>query len=494
MKRLIAILIVFVILIIKPVYSENIYNEIEKFNEVLSIVKSFYVEEKDAEEIIDKAIEGMLRSLDPYSVYMKPEQHKKFKESIEEKFFGVGMTVGIRDKVLTVISPLEGTPAQRAGLLAGDKILKVNGEDTRNLTLEQAVKKIKGPKGTKVILGIFREGEASLKDVEIIRDKIELKSVPYSFMIEEEIGYIRIVSFGMDTNDELEEALKRLEKDGMKKLILDLRGNPGGLLPQAVQITSKFLEGRKLIVYTKGRLPSFNKEYFCNNSTEAREIPLIILVNRGSASASEIFSGAIQDWDRGLIIGERTFGKGSVQHIFNLNRAKDESALKLTIASYYIPSGRCIHKETASTNTNAYKTSGGRLVYGGGGIKPDIAVTNSRITSFSWSLEAKAMFFGFSVDYRNENNPGEDFTADDQVILKFKDYLNKKEFKYKEEDITENIDYIKASIEREILTMVKNRTVGYRVQLKNDRVVDRAIKIFNGDYKIDTKLSKILEN
>jgi len=316
---------------------DNHYERIKTFAESLSLIKKNYVEEVDEKELVYGAIKGMLSTLDPHSSFLPPEAFKEMKIDTKGEFGGLGIQIGIKNHILTIIAPIEDTPAYRAGLKAGDKIIKINGESTKNITLYEAVQKLRGPKGTKVTITILREGVDKPFDVTIVRDIIRIKSVKYK-EIEKGIGYVKITQFQEKTGRELKDALRELKKKGIYSLILDLRNNPGGLLKSAVDVSSQFLPQGKLVVYIKGRSGE-KTEFRTRNGNEYFNAPMVVLVNEGSASASEIVAGALQDWRRALILGTQTFGKGSVQTVIPLS---DGSALRLTTARYYTPKGRSI--------------------------------------------------------------------------------------------------------------------------------------------------------
>ena len=315
------------------------YENLKILTEVLSYVEANYVQEIEAEKLIHGAIRGMLRTLDSHSSYMPPDVYREMQVETEGHFGGLGIEITIRDDVLTVVSPIEGTPAYRAGLLPGDKIITVDGESTKDMSLIDAVKKMRGPADTAVTIGIMREGFSEPKDFILTRAIIHIKSVSWK-ELPERIGYVRLRSFHKTTTEELEEALQDLEERHIGSLVLDLRNNPGGLLEQAIAVTDEFIDGGKLIVYTKGRLPSQNMKGYSKNEGAHMEHPMVILVNGGSASASEIVAGALQDLERATLVGTKTFGKGSVQTIIPLS---DGSGLRLTTAKYYTPKGREIH-------------------------------------------------------------------------------------------------------------------------------------------------------
>lgn len=314
------------------------YDELETFADVLSLVETNYVEDVDPKKLVEGAINGMLRALDPHSSYMTPEFYKEMQVETEGEFGGLGIEITIEDGWLTVVTPMEDTPAWKAGVKAGDKIVKVDGEPTHDMTLMESVRKIRGKRGTKVTITIMREGFEEPKDFIITREIIHIESVK-SQMLPDKYGYIRIRNFSKDTGDELTKALSEFQSQGMKGLVLDLRNNPGGLLNQAVEVSEQFLDKGELIVYTKGRLPSQNLRFASKKEKEGKDYPMVALVNQGSASASEIVAGALQDLKRAVVVGTQTFGKGSVQTIIPL---KGDAGLRLTTARYYTPAGRQI--------------------------------------------------------------------------------------------------------------------------------------------------------
>ncbi len=313
------------------------YKRIKTFAESLSLVKKNYVEEVEEKDLVYGAIKGMLSSLDPHSSFMPPEIFNEMKVDTKGEFGGLGIQIGIKDKILTIIAPIEDTPAYSAGVEAGDKIIKIEGESTKDISLHDAVSKLRGKPGTSVTITIIRKGLDKPKDITIVRAIIKIKSVK-SRMIEDGIGYIKLTQFQQKTASELGKALKKLSKKDMVALVLDLRNNPGGLLRGAVDVTSQFLPEGKLVVYIKGR-DGKKTEFKTDNGNKYSDIPMVILVNEGSASASEIVAGAMQDWGKSIVLGTQTFGKGSVQTVIPLS---DGSALRLTTARYYTPKGRTI--------------------------------------------------------------------------------------------------------------------------------------------------------
>ncbi len=318
----------------------SIYEKLPLLADTITIVQSDYVEEVDPQKLIYGALQGMLSSLDKHSQFMDPDTYKEMKVETKGEFGGLGIVITIKDDLLTIISPIEDTPAYKVGIKAGDKIIKIDGESTKDITLIDAVKKMRGKPGTQCMLTVLREGEQKFLDFTITRAIIKIKSVKEAKVIEDKIGYIRLIEFQEKTSEELEKALKQLERKGIESLILDLRNNPGGLLNVAVKVADKFLPGNEVIVSTRGRRPEQNTVFKSTSRGAHRDYPLIVLINEGSASASEIVAGAIKDHKRGMLLGHKSFGKGSVQTVIPLS---DGSGLRLTTAKYFTPSGICIH-------------------------------------------------------------------------------------------------------------------------------------------------------
>jgi carboxyl-terminal processing protease len=325
------------------------YEQLRLFTEVLSIVQNQYVDEVPPKELIYSAIKGTLRGLDPHSSFLDPDSYREMQVETSGSFGGLGIEITLRDDVLTVVAPIEGTPAYRAGLQPGDRIVKIDGMVTKDMQLADAVKRMRGRPGTKVTIAVTREGWSEPQDFEITREQIRVQSVR-SHDLGGGIGYIRLRQFQEQTAHDVEAAIDKLNKAGMKALVLDLRNNPGGLLTAAVEVTEKFVDDGKLVVYTEGRVRNQNMRFSAHAKKAFTSAPMVILVNQGSASASEIVAGALQDYGRAVLVGTQTFGKGSVQTIIPLS---DGSGLRLTTAKYFTPKGRSIH---------------------GKGISPDIVV------------------------------------------------------------------------------------------------------------------------
>jgi len=366
MRKKIVFIILFIVLVFvgarlgftenKRINNDQLYKQVELFSDTLAIIQKEYVDETKTKDLIYGALKGMLASLDPHSQFMDPETYEDLKVDTEGKFGGLGIEITIKDGLLTVISPIDDTPAWAAGIKANDHIVKINDELTREMSLTDAVKKMRGKPGVIVSLTILRDTEKKLLDFKITRDIIKITDIKYVRILEDGIGYIRLSEFRESTFSELNNALGLLSKQGMKALIIDLRNNPGGLLDVAVKVTGKFLEPNKLIAYTKGRQKNQDLEFFSDAKNTNLELPLVILINEGSASGSEIVAGALQDYKRAVIVGKKSFGKGSVQTVIPL---EDGAALRLTTSHYFTPSGKIIQ---------------------GKGITPDILVEDKKLS------------------------------------------------------------------------------------------------------------------
>lgn len=500
---------------------DNIYEQLSKFKDVLSLTEKYYVEDVDTKNLTEHAITGLLQELDPHSVYIKPQQMQRVTEDFQGRFEGIGVEFSIVDDTITVVQPIGGGPSASLGIMSNDKIVVIDGKSAIKFTTEQVMKSLKGPKGTKVSVGIVRTGIPELLEFEIVRDVIPLYSVDVSTMLNDKVGYINVTRFAETTNKEMMSALQKLGSQGMKKLILDLRSNPGGYLDQAVKMSDLFLEADakgnpRKVVYTVSRRTEFNEEYFAyTNNSEYEKMPLIVLLSHGSASASEIVSGAMQDWDRGLIVGETSFGKGLVQKQFPLS---DGSALRLTISRYYTPSGRLIqrsyedkdkyqeeaftreeqegenleHKESASDSARPkFKTSQGRVILGGGGITPDFIVKPGSITKYSVQLNRRNIFYEFITGYLSrdgdtiKNTYHEDFqsfnknfTIDESVMNEFLAFTKEKKINFVEEDFNKDKDYIQARLKAYIARNFWKNEGWYSVLLAIDTQVTKALTLF----------------
>ncbi len=481
---------------------EGITYKIRLFMKIIKSVEKNYFKQVELGELLDYAIRGMLRSLDPHTVYLDRDDYNELIVGTKGSFGGLGIQIGIREDVLTIITPIEGTPAYNAGLLAGDKIVEIEWISTKGITLQGAVKKLRGKSGTKVTIGIKREGIKDVTHFTITRDIIKVKAVPYSGMVDEEIGYIRLSTFSETSPDEFVHAIDSLTQEGANKLIIDLRNNSGGLLKAAIEVSDNFIDKGKIIVLTKGRKIGTSKEYYAKKHSKHEEPPLVILVNHGSASASEIFSSAIKDWDRGLILGTKTFGKGSVQQVIPLDH---ESALKITTAIYYSPSGRSIDTEV---NDSKYRKSIGvdkeeedtttyytrklkRKVYGGGAVTPDIVIESPKISELETKIYQKGLFLTFTVDFTSKHKIEKGFSVDKAMLNSFKNYLRKKKIEFTDKEFDESIEGITFGLKRNIAIKLWGIKSSYESVLMDDRQVTAAIEILEKSETTDDLFSFI---
>lgn len=409
--------------------TDNSRETIQKFNTTLQIIEFAYVDTINSPDLVEKAIIAMLKDLDPHSAYISSDDVRKVNEPLEAEFEGIGVTFQLFNDTILVVAPVPGGPSDKLGILAGDKILKINGEDAfgEKVNNEYVMERLRGKKGTAVDVSILRADRKDLLDFTIVRDKIPLHSIDATYMVAPEIGYIKLTRFAKSSINEFHESIAQLREQGMKDLILDLRGNSGGFLNVAVDLSDQFLPEKKLIVYTEG-MRSPKQEFFSTSKGDLMNGKVIVLINEGSASASEIVSGAVQDWDRGLVVGRRSFGKGLVQRPFNL---PDGSMIRLTTARYFTPTGRSIQKPYEEGVEEYYKdlknrldkgelvdaktiefpdslkyyTPNGRVVHGGGGIMPDVFVPldSTRFSDYYSDLVRKGIFNTFTMNYLDKN-------------------------------------------------------------------------------------------
>lgn len=456
----------------------------KKFGSLLNLIDRAYVDTTNQEKLVETAIVAMLKEMDPHSVYISKEDKDRMNEPLKGNFEGIGIQFNIYHDTIMVVSPISGGPSESLGILSGDRIVTIDGENVAGIGIknEGVMERLRGEKGSKVTVGIKRRGSKKILEFTITRDKIPIFSVDASYMATPEIGYIKVNKFAQNTMSEFDEGLKELKAQGMKHLILDLRGNSGGYLNTAIKLADEFLPSRKLIVYTEGRSYPKN-EKFATSIGDMETGKIVVLIDEGSASASEIVSGAIQDHDRGLIIGRRSFGKGLVQKPFGLT---DESEVRLTISRYYTPTGRCIQKPYEEGNKEyhkdiskrfksgelfsqdsidfpdslKYKTPNGRIVYGGGGIMPDIFIpldTTMNSTYYS-DISRKGIFNRFNLDYMDKNRTSivekynslekfkANFNVDETLIKEFTDYAKKEGVEYDEEGFKKSENLIKTQI------------------------------------------------
>lgn len=394
----------------------ELHQSLREYTDLLDAAAFWSPEELDRDDLVYSSIDGMVRTLDPHSSFLAPRQYADMQDRQKGSFYGLGILVTKRNNQVTVITPLEGTPAARLGIRAGDIIAEVEGESTDDLSLDEVVRRLKGPKGTPVSIQIKRIGIDELMPMTIIREAIPTNSISYALMLRADTGYIRIKDFTRTTVRELEQSIEKLRGQGMRRLVLDLRSNPGGLLDAAVGVADHFIEQGEMIVYTKGRTPDSFQEFRAPGTHAKLDVPLVVLINRGSASASEIIAGAVQDHDRGLVVGTTSWGKGLVQSVYTLQYG---AGLALTTSKYYTPAGRNIQRdyssvydyfvadgldepvseETPLSEREIFLTGTGRKVYGGGGITPDVLVEPRDLPLTLQILEVRSTIFNFAVDY-----------------------------------------------------------------------------------------------
>lgn len=502
MKKKLAFLIVFFVVV---VIAGSIYDaKISELVDLGSFLKQHSVNQFTYKKFVEGSIDGMLSTLDPHSTFLNEEAYARMREEQKGKFFGVGMIISQRNGKITVIAPIANTPAAKAGIRSGDIIYAIDGESTEGMTVNDAVSKLRGDKGTEVKITIKRPGYKELLTFTIVRDEIPERTVEYSFMVDKDTGYILLKSFGEKTGKEMFEALNKLKSLGMKKLVLDLRNNPGGLLNAAAIVSDLFLPKGDLIVYIQGRDENDRSDFYARNNFGFEDIPLVVLINRGSASGSEIVAGAVQDNDRGLIVGKTSWGKGLVQSVFEIDK---KMALALTTAKYYTPSGRCIQRDYKSSfgdyfnpqiqtaeekkaDKPKFKTVRlKRTVYGGGGITPDYEVEGSKLNDFLVKLRFKySAFFRFAVYYTNKHKKiSKDFKADKDVLKEFKDFLKSNDISYTDKDIRENLEYISVLIEQEVLNIKFGLAEGSKRFLKIDKQFQKSLQLFDEAEKLYKK-------
>ncbi|HEY1937070.1 MAG TPA: S41 family peptidase [Candidatus Angelobacter sp.] len=472
----------------------DVRDGLRQFSEIYSLVEQNYAEPVNPDKAIyNGAIPGMLHVLDPHSNFFDPKSYSALREEQSGRYYGVGMQIAPRNNKIIVVAPFAGTPAYKAGLRPGDVIIAVDAKATDNMSVSDVADLLKGPKGTNVHISILRESNDKPLEFNVVRDEIPRNSVDLKFMIRPGIGYMHISAFNETTEQEVEDALQGF--GDLKGMILDLRGNPGGLLNEGVGVADKFLKKGQTIVSHHGR-SSPEKSYKAAHGNGGKDYPLVVLVNRGTASAAEIVSGAIQDHDRGLIVGEVTFGKGLVQTVYPLS---ENTGLALTTAKYYTPSGRLIQRDytgvslydyyysreqednpsnNANTNAPAKEvklTDSGRTMYGGGGITPDVKVKPFKTTKFEDSLLVKYAFFNFAKHYLTNRHIDKNFEVTDAVMQDFRKFLDSQKIPYTEADLNEGSDFIKSSIKTELFISEFGQEEGLRVRAENDPQVITAL-------------------
>lgn len=455
----------------------------------------YYVDETDPGDLVKKSIDEMLKSLDPYTVYIPESKMEDYRFMTTGQYGGIGALIRTSGDYVIISEPYEGFPAYNSGLKAGDKIVEIDGKSVKGKNSQDISELLKGEPNTEILLGIERINAEKTIDIKVVREKIKINSVPYYGMLDDSIGYIRLSSFTEKCSKEVKQAYQELNKNkDLKGLVFDLRGNPGGLLMEAVAISNFFVPKGTEVVSTKGKVKQWNRAYKATSDPLDTEIPIAVLVNSGSASASEIVSGVIQDLDRGVIMGTRTFGKGLVQTTRDLSY---NSKLKLTTAKYYIPSGRCIQALDYSHRNDdgsvgripdslvtEFKTKGGRSVYDGGGVSPDVKVEPQSLSKISVSLYAKNLVFDYATEFQykvDSISSAEEFELGDDYYADFKEFLKDKEYDYKLES-EEVLKKLETAIEKDRYTdMLSDELAVLREKLAHDK--DKDLEKFKDEIK-----------
>ncbi|MDP8219918.1 MAG: S41 family peptidase [Candidatus Stygibacter frigidus] len=496
----------------QDVNRETMFKKLELFSQVLFNLQQNYVDSLNTDDLINAAIDGMIDELDPHTNFFQPDEFDKFNTSTKGEFGGLGITINKIGDYITVVSPIEGTPAYKMGIMAGDKISKVDGVSVVGVSTDDAINQMRGEVGSKVVITIKRPGVKGELDFEIIRDTIVIDSIPYAFVMDNGIGYIRIRQFNANTTKELRAELDRLEKEGMRGLLIDLRFNPGGLLTEAVNTVNEFIGKDKRVVFTKGKTDSANQEYFTRYNRQRSGYPVIVMINEASASASEIFAGSMQDYDRALVVGKTSYGKGSVQRLFPLS---DGYGVKITTAKYYINSGRCIHKdlndklmkdprvrngdmsseEIDKLREEADKehlkdihyTEKGRIVYGGGGVNPDLEINQAKMTRLGMELRRKNLSFNFSVDYMINHEPEVelDFEPDQALIDDFLEYAKEDSVEWTDTQLDSTMNWITNNLTSNIISKKFGDVEGYKIAIRDDQQLQETLKIFDKAKTLD---------
>jgi carboxyl-terminal processing protease len=477
----------------------DLQKRLKEYTDLLAAVTTYSAEDVGSDKFVYSSIDGMLRNLDPHTSFLEPKEYADMQDRQKGSFYGLGILVTKRNDQVTVITPLEGTPAARLGVRAGDVISEVEGVPTDDLALDDVVKRLKGPKGSTVHIKIMRVGIKEPIPLTIVRAAIPTNSISNILMVRPGVGYIRMKDFTSTTVRELDEAIAKLKGQGMQKLVLDLRMNPGGLLDAAVGVSDHFLDKGQMIVYTKGRTADAAQEYFAPGKHEKLDMPVVVLVNRGSASASEIVAGAIQDHDRGLVVGETSWGKGLVQSVYTLQYG---AGLALTTSKYFTPAGRNIQRDYSSfydyyvaddsedapevplENRQKFQTSTGRTVYGGGGITPDVIVKHPTLERTTQLLEVRSAIFNYAVEYAAKHpNLGKDLVIDQGIVDEFVRFTADKDIATPA-DIRNALSkpadrkYIERALKAEIVAAKYGYDASYPFRLDGDVQVEKAIEVF----------------
>ncbi len=482
----------------------QLITEVQRLASVMSLIQSAYVEEPDLTRLSDGAIEGMLKRLDPHSIYIPPKEQSQVEERDLGEFEGIGISFMIRNELITVIAPIAGSPSDRLGIRAGDRIIEIDMVSAFGITTDEVFQKLRGPKGSAVKIKVAREGVFEPIDFTIIRDKIPINSVWTSFMLDDSTGYILLNQFMATTDEELHKTLNRLEAAGMTRLIFDLRNNQGGRLSQAVAVADMFIPEGYVLVSRAGRKPENNSSYYSTRRATHPMFDLIVLVNAGSASASEIVAGAVQDLDRGMIVGQTTFGKGLVQMPYLL---KDGGVIRISTAHWYTPVGRLVQRpydkgrgeyyavryrdseSQDTTSRQAFTTLGGRSVYESAGIEPDFKVEERLIKGATARLLNERILFALAEEIvakhgLSESDNFTEFRNDFQIkgkdLKRLVALAKEKDIDYATEFITDDSGYLMSQVKAEIAQLVWNsREYYYHVRIDADPVVIETLKLFN---------------
>src|SRR5204863_6298232 len=496
-----------------PVQGE-VQKRLREYTDLLGAVTENAPDEVGSEKFVYSSIDGMLRTLDPHTSFLEPKEYADMQDRQKGSFYGLGILVTKRNDQVTVITPLEGTPAARLGIRAGDVISEVEGVATDELSLDEVVKRLKGPKGTTVHIKIMRVGIKEPIPLTIVRAAIPTNSISNMLMLKPGVGYIRIKDFTATTVRELDEAIDKLKEQGMQRLVLDLRQNPGGLLDAAVGVADHFLDKGQMIVYTKGRTPDSEQNYLAPGKHNKIDMPMVIVVNRGSASASEIVAGAIQDHDRGMVVGETSWGKGLVQSVYTLEYG---AGLALTTSKYFTPSGRNIQRDYSSfydyyvadenddaTSTEVplkdrkkFQTDTGRTVYGGGGITPDVFVKPAPLSRVTQLLEVRSAIFNYGVEYAAKHPElTKEQAITPQIIEEFSRYAADKEIASLP-DIREALQkpndrrYIERALKAEIIAAKFGFDASYPFRLQGDNQIEKALEVLPESQKLAMKAAEM---
>jgi len=491
------------------------------FTAALNAIETNYVDKVDSDNLVYGAVRGMLGTLDPHSSFFSPKEYAQMRERQEGRYYGIGVSIQAIDGDITAMQVFEQSPAYKKGIRRGDVLANVEGEDTKGWTVDQAMRKLRGPKGTEVGVGVRRRGYPEMIKFALTRDEVYIPTVPAYFMIDDTTGYIRMQDFGENTDRDVKHALRDLSSKGMKRLLFDIRGNPGGPLDQAIKVSNEFLPKGKMIVYTRGRVPNSDQDYRATEDSEFTDMPIVALVNRNSASAAEIVSGALQDHDRAYLVGETTFGKALVQSVYRISGG---AGLALTTAHYYTPSGRIIQRPWDASfdeylsytlrdqdankphnPSDLKRTDAGRPVYAGGGIEPDKRVAGPlegfNPARFGRSLVARGEFANYAQKYAAEGDTRvtqastnrklvkRNFVVDEGMVADFREQMKSDKLKIDEDAFAKDLEFIKAMIRFEIDNAVFGIADARRHLITVDPQAQAGLTMFGEAQKL-TELSK----